>query len=279
MTFSPHRWEAAYRHAARRAFRTVPFYREQWAAAGRPLRDPVPVEAGELRTQLFRLCPLARPHRPGREPSLWTGDPRDLRAALALAGALPAGLPVLEVRPALVDWTELGRGGPRYAPVLSPGAVVADPARRAALNARAVALAGATGAVLVGAPDELHAVLAELGVAARTVLRLRPGQPAPGHGPAVLHDPQLGYLGARVRSCGRFHLDHARYHARADPDGVLVTKLRQTRPTLVNVRPAGARTVTVRYCPDHHSPTLDAQAAARTDARTVARSGREPSST
>jgi hypothetical protein len=280
--FSPAGWEARYARAAERAFRQVPFYREQWAAAGHPLRDPVPVAAAELQEQLFRLCPLARPHRPEREPSLWIGDPADLRRALAIAGALATGAAVLEVRGAIVDWRDLGRRGPRYAPVLAADAPIADPARRTALNAEAAAFAAAAGAaVVVGSPAELAVVLGELSGTARLLPLPRVTLDGAGDGgPALLHDRHLGYLGAWVRACGRFHLDWRHVHARADQGGVLITKLRQTRPTLVNVRPAGAGRAAVQVCPLHGTPALLPHgAAARTNASTSSRRGRVPSST
>ncbi|MFG2005176.1 hypothetical protein ACGFNU_39135 [Spirillospora sp. NPDC048911] len=83
--FSALRWEAARRRTVARAFRTVPFYREQWAVAGRVLDEPVPVASEQLIDQLFRLCPLGRPFQPSREPTLWSDDGTTLRVAINAA--------------------------------------------------------------------------------------------------------------------------------------------------------------------------------------------------
>ncbi|RFU37569.1 hypothetical protein DZF91_32165, partial [Actinomadura logoneensis] len=89
------RWEAARRRVVARAFSEVPYYREQWAAAGRPLAEPARAASADLTGQLFRLCPLGGPFRPAREPSLWSAETGTLRAALAVAAPESArgGLP------------------------------------------------------------------------------------------------------------------------------------------------------------------------------------------
>ena len=111
--FRQDRWDSRHRLACARAFREVPFYREQWAYAGRELPEPLPVRAAELQQELFRLCPLRSPWDPRREPTLWTGDPGALSDALTVAGTAPRRVPVLEVRGAAVDWARVGRYGRR----------------------------------------------------------------------------------------------------------------------------------------------------------------------
>ncbi|HVQ93820.1 MAG TPA: hypothetical protein VMU51_22470 [Mycobacteriales bacterium] len=300
--FRPGWWDVLARRAERRAVATVPYYRERWAfgpdpgCSGRPCR-PAPVPAGELADQLERLCPLARPWRPDREPSLWIGRPGPLRTALALAGLLAPGLPkparppsgaiapgspapgppgpgvpgpgvpVLEVRRALVDWCRLGPVGPPYAVLLAEDAEVASAARHAALTVPAAALAVRAGrALLVGPPEQLPAAASRLRQALddsrlpllavhRCTAAAAAAGPAPDR-PALLHDPYLGYFGAAVPSCGEYHLDWTRFHARAAPGGVALTALHRRRPTLVAVQPAEPGFTAVTRCARHRSPVL-----------------------
>lgn len=67
-----------------------------------------------------------------------------------------------------------------------------------------------------------------------------------------LHDPILGYLGAR-RGCGHWHLDWRRVYARSTTGGLAFTLLRQHSPRLVDVL---AGTGEVRTCPRHGTPIL-----------------------
>ncbi|HEX6873293.1 MAG TPA: hypothetical protein VF163_19530, partial [Micromonosporaceae bacterium] len=61
-----------YRRAVRRAFATVPYYREQCARAGRLLDEPEPTPTATLADPAHTLCPFARPWSAADEPSLWT---------------------------------------------------------------------------------------------------------------------------------------------------------------------------------------------------------------
>jgi hypothetical protein len=264
--FAADRWDAARRRVVARAFRTVPFYREQWAAAGRVLTEPEPVPARDLTEQLFRLCPLGRPFDPAREPSLWTDDAGTLRAALRALCGPPARRPtaVVEVRPAMIDRSRLGRNGPRYAAYLPPGADVVDERRRHALNRRAVAVARSGDVIVVGTGGELAEVLPELtAVAPGSSQRLRPVPRAAladaldESGPVMAHDPVLGYYAVRRPSCGRLHVLWRHFHARvADGYAVRLTALRRRRPTLCDVIPTGAERGALAMCPDHATPTL-----------------------
>ena len=74
--FPAARWERAYRALVTSAFRRVPFYRDQWVAAGRALARPEPTPSAALAGQLHRLCPFAQPFDPAAEPSLWIGEDR-----------------------------------------------------------------------------------------------------------------------------------------------------------------------------------------------------------
>ncbi len=171
--FSAARWERAYRRVVRTAFGRVPFYRDQWAAAGRALDEPEATPSAALAGQLHRLCPFALPFDASQEPSLWIGDGRELRDVLALTGA-PRRTPVLEVRPAMLDRRTLTPAGPRYGVLLAPDARVVDEDRRHALNAAAHELASRAGrAIVVGERSALDAILPELdGVQVHTVERM-----------------------------------------------------------------------------------------------------------
>lgn len=253
--FSPARWDRAYRAVAGRAFLKVPFYRDQWVAAGRALDEPAPTPSAALAGQLHRLCPFARPFDASREPSAWIGDGRDLREALALAGA-PRRAPVLEVRPAVLDRRTLGLGGPRYGVLLPPGANVMDEPRRRALNAPALRLARKAGqAVLVGERAALDAFLPELdGVRVTAVERMPAGRAVREKG--LAHDPHLGYFAAARPGCGATHLLWRRFHAGLRDGAPAVTALRRSRPVLVAVVPAGADGLAPALCPDHGTPIL-----------------------
>lgn len=252
-------WEAARRRAVRRAFRTVPLYREQWAVAGGPLEEPAPVPLEGLAPQLYRLCPLGRAWTPSREPPLWTGRPEGLRRALRDAGVLDRRLPVLEVRPALVDWRSLSPVGPRYATVLAPDADTGG-RRSEPPDAPALELARRAGrAVLVGSPGEAAAVHGRLaGVSdVRVVHRLGPAEAVVARsGPVVVAVPLLGYLGALVPRCGSVHVDWRRWHVVAGGGGLSVTALAQRRPAIVSVVVPTAAPVAVGRCPRHGVPTL-----------------------
>jgi hypothetical protein len=250
-----------YRRAVNRAFARVMFYREQWAAAGHPLTEPEPTPIEALPQPPHSLCPYARSWLARNEPSLWTPTLPPLVRALRLAGCRER-LPVLEVRQALLDYTRLpgrwplGRR-PAYRVLLSPTALVASPAHRAALNRRALAVAEAAGGGwVIGSPPELSAEPAAGGLL-RPVPRLPVTACASATtGPALLYEPMLGYLGAFVAGCGRWHLDAARVHARVRGGALTLSLPRSRRPTLLEIVPAGAETVTVGTCERHGSPIL-----------------------
>lgn len=262
--YRPRRQERRYRRAVHRAFATVTFYREQLAESGELLPHPRPTPVSELPDPPHTLVPFARPWSARYEPSLWTPRLRPLAAALRLAGCRDRR-PVLEVRPAVWDGTRLPGGWPRrrYAVLLPATAQVASADRRTELNRAALAVADGGAAWVVGGPDEL-ADLPEQPVL-RPVVRIPVGALAGptddpvGSGPAVLHEPRLGYLGARVPGCGRWHLDWRRVHAR-DRDGRLtLSRLDQRRPTLLELVVPEAERVTVDHCPVHRTPVLRAR--------------------
>lgn len=265
------RGQRRYRRAVRRAFARVTFYREQCAAAGRLLTEPVPTPAAELPQPPHTLCPIARPWSAQREPSLWTPTLRPLARALRMAGCR-RGLPVLEVREALLDHARLPRlqllrAGPAYRVLLSPSAVVASAARRRELNRDALAVVEAAGGGwVVGDPDELAGAPEAAGELLRPVPRLPVGAAARAAaaemagGPAVLYEPMLGYLGARVPACGSLHLDHRRVHARVREGTLTLSLPGSRRPTLLDIVPPGADAVRLGRCGRHGTPVLSAAA-------------------
>ena len=265
--FSSERWEAARRRVVDQAFQRVPYYREQWAVAGRVLEEPVPVASADLTTHLFRLFPLGRPWLPGRAPSPWLGEPAMLASALREAGVLSRVVPVLEVRREVVDWRALGRLGPRYAALLPPGADVVEEEQRRLLNLPAVQLATiANRVVVVGTSEDLAEVVPALPKTASLlqVVRRTAAQivgddttPAAGRRPAVrlAHDPCLGDFAATAPSCGRPHVLWRRYHAGSRDGALLITALRR-RPVLCSVVPEDSAGVTVGRCPEHGTAIL-----------------------
>jgi hypothetical protein len=266
--FNERAWERRRRAAVDRAFRSVPFYREQWAQVRGSLSEPMPVRAHDLADQLFRLCPLTAPWKPSREPSLWLGDPGALADALALAGVLPRRGPVLEIRQAMVDWKRLYVFANPYGALLSPDADV-RPTGRLVLQLRALQLAEAHGgAAVVGTPFELTGVLREadeaLGGAAvqwTSVHRLTvaEAQAISAAGPAtatVVHDAYLGYMGSLVPVCGQLHLLWKRVHVRPTVDGLVFTRLRGRRPSLISVLPTDPGFSGVGRCAVHGTPVL-----------------------
>jgi hypothetical protein len=279
--FRPNAWDDRRKAAVDCAFREVPFYRDQWATAGRALAEPHPVRADTLDEELFRLCPLRSPWDPRHEPTLWIGDPRALADALAVAGV--GRDPVLEVRSAVVDRTRLKRFGPSssavvdrtlgrfgsgYGVLLAPDAQVTSDSRRLALELGSLKLAMDHGrAVVVGSPAELREVIPRadaaldgVGVDWTPVHRLTPAQAAAGdhQHPVVVHDPHLGYLAATAPDCRRIHVLWQGVHVRSTEHGLLFTRLRGRRPTLVNVLPADSGFTDVGRCPVHGTPVLSA---------------------
>jgi hypothetical protein len=255
-----------YRRAVRRAVSTVTFYREQCAAAGAVTGEARPTPVADLPDPPHTLCPFARPWWGAYEPPLWLRRPAALARALRLAGC-GGDPPVLEVRDALLDCVHLPGATPlhrrrRYAVLLASGAVVASPARRAQLNAEALAVAAAAGgAWVVGGHDELGVPeLRESGF--RPVYRMPVSAAAdttPAEGPVLLYEPPLGYLGALVPDCQGYHLDWQRVHARERDGTVTFSLLRERRPTLLDIVPPGADVVRVAECRRHGSPMLRAR--------------------
>ncbi|GIJ55537.1 hypothetical protein [Virgisporangium aurantiacum] len=235
-----------YRRVVRRAFREVTFYRSQCAAAGRLLDEPVPTPTAAVPDPPYELCPFRRPWRPDRDLPLWTPDPRQLVGALRIAGLLPAAGTVVEVRRALVDLPRLTRRV-RYAVLLGADAVAAD---RCGTNAATLDAVRAP-VLLVGPVDWPDPVT----VPRVDLARVADGSAPPG--PLLLHDPTLGYLGARHPDCGGLHLDINVVHA-AERDGRLAfSLLRRRRPTLLAMVPPGAGNLRLATCARHRTPVLE----------------------
>lgn len=256
--------ERRYRRAVRRAFARVAFYRDQWAAAGRVIGEPVPTPVAALPAPAWSLYPFAWPWSADLEPPPATLRP--LAQALWLAGCRDRR-PVLEVREALLDRRWLPRRGARrratYRGLLSATAVVASPQRRVELNQAALAAAATAGAGwVVGGPAELAALPELSGGWLRPVHRLPvaaagAGEPPDPAVPALLYEPALGYLGARVVECGQFHLCRGVY-ARVRAGALTLSLVRSRRPTLLDIVPPGATGLAVGRCQRHGRPVLTA---------------------
>ncbi|QEU86837.1 hypothetical protein [Streptomyces viridosporus] len=230
-----------YDRTVHRALRTVPHYRERYAATG----TLPPLTRDEARLRRHLLMPLDAallPRRdPGRPPRAHVAE---LREALRIAGHPVRGVDVYEVTRALRDpvraygttWRVLldataetdGRPGPRALPD-GPALVVGDPG-------------WADGPW----PDGVVAV-ARFGLAAAGA------RPVPG---SLWYEPWLGYLGAVAVDCGELHLDTARVHARTLDGRTVLTLLKRRRPTFVHAEPEGGGAFRPERCPRHGGPVL-----------------------
>ncbi|GAA2711226.1 hypothetical protein [Actinoplanes palleronii] len=251
-SFSTGAHERDHATVVRLAHDEVPFYRERLARAGATSDVPVPLPTADLDRLYHQLFPLGSPWLGQADPPAWVPDPAELPSALRLTERHRTNATVFELRAAL-----LGGGRGRYRVLLNRDAVI-DPFAPDPREAQAVAFAATRLATLVGTPGDLAAFRSAAGPTDATILPVRQCADivAVTGEPGLLHDPYLGHLGAWAASCGHAHLDWRRFHATAVPAGVLVTKLRQRRPTLVHVLPAGADGLTVTSCPAHRTPVL-----------------------
>ena len=152
--------------------------------------------------------------------------------------------------------------------LLSTTAVVASPERRDELNREALAVLGPAGpGWVVAGPDEWAALPEAADPRLRPVLRVPVAavtDPTTMSGPVVLYEPVLGYLGALVPACGRFHLDSPRVYARGR-DGVVTFSLPGSRrPVLLEIVPPGTDGLSVTTCPRHGTPILRPRTATTT---------------
>jgi len=227
----------------RRALRTVPHYRERYAATG----ALPPLTRAEARERRHLLMPLgeAPPARraPGRPAAERTAE---LYEALRLAGHRTRGLDVYEVAHALRDpvrahgsvWRVLLAADAPTDPYAEPGVPVGAPPEEPAL------VVGDPGTP--GGPDQVRVARVSLADAAGT---------APAGG-SLWYEPWLGHLGAVPPSCGELHLNTGRVHARELGDATVLTLLRRRRPTLVHVRPEAAERFRPGRCPEHGTPIV-----------------------
>ncbi|SFB27793.1 hypothetical protein SAMN05216266_107195 [Amycolatopsis marina] len=249
-------WRSEYRRAVRSAFDTVPFYRERWALDGRTQPTLVPGRTGtrdgavtpdDAARAMVDLVPLAGgAARP---------DPvRGLGSVLPHARPLRRDTLVVVADPEMT-LPPADLGGRMRGCVLDPEALLTDePAMTELTNA----LLRKDSVVAVG-PDKGLAALdsalrADLPqrldrVPHRTLAELDGGP----YG--LIHDPQLGYLGAFHR-CGRWHLDWRRVYVRSTRAGLAVTLLRQESPRMVDVLVAGGVAGKVASCPRHGTPVV-----------------------
>lgn len=249
--FARGRWDSSYRRRSRLAMSTVPFYRERWRpGAGQDQTTPVE----ELNGAEFWLCPFVRPWLASREPSLWSGNPAATRDAVQIACDFPSNCTVVEFRRALIDWPWLGVTGPRFAVLLSADAPAAVESRRDAHNLLTLERAAARGpVVLIGTPPEIDAAKSWVDFALLSLAR----QSVSAHADAscqLIHDEHLGYVAARDRRCGELHVNTRHFYVRAGVGGLAWTAVRQSRPTLVDIRLGGSWTLS--SCASHDVPAL-----------------------
>ena len=144
---------------------------------------------------------------------------------------------------------------------------MASDGRRLALHLAALKLAVDHGrAVVVGSSHDWSQLLPELDSAldavavqwslVRRMTLAEAFQAEAVEEPAVVHDPFLGYIAARAPDCNEIHLLWDRVHAKVSSDGLLFTRLRGRRPTLVNVSAVDTGFSAVRRCRLHGTPVL-----------------------
>ncbi|WP_116050985.1 hypothetical protein [Amycolatopsis palatopharyngis] len=249
-------WRSEYRRVVRSAFDTVPFYRERWALDGRTEPTLVPGRTGLLdgavttadtTRAMVDLVPLAGG---ATEP-----DPaRGLGRMLPQARSVPRGSLVVIADPEIaLPPTDLGRH--LRGSVLDPGALRTD---SPALAELANALLRGDSVVAVGPDKGLAALDAALPPDLGQRLARVPHRALDelDGGPyGVLHDAQLGYLGAFGR-CGRWHLDWRQVYVRSTKAGLAVTLLRQNSPRMVDVLVAGGVAGKVTSCRRHGTPVV-----------------------
>jgi hypothetical protein len=252
----PARAHAAARAAvAGRAHREVPYYRERDARAG-AADTAAALPETDLDRFYHQLFPLGEPWLGEADAPAWLPAGAELREALALTGRHSPGATVFELRPALLD-VRLPGGAHR---VLLNGAAVVDPFAPDPRPAQREALAATRPATVLGTPADLAELAGAADLSGAMVLPVHPFasvRSGPG-APALLFDAHLGWAGAHSAGCGRAHLSWRRLFARATGDGLLVTKLHQRRPTLVDVLVAGTAGLAVALCPRHGTPVVTA---------------------
>jgi hypothetical protein len=247
-------WNASYRRAVRSAFATVPLYRERWALDGR--EDPV-VVAGKMGTnagaigaeeaarKLVDLVPLAGgatefdPCR-GLGPVLRDARPPSPGTVVVVLGQVtcrpPADLP-RGVRACLLDAEAL------------PDTALAELVSTLRRNGKVIA---------VGSDKALGLLTAAVGADVAARLEAVPHRQLDelDGGPfGVLHDPDLGYLGA-FRACGRWHVDWRNVFARNTSGGLAFTLLTQRSPRLVDILIASGVRGRIEPCPRHGTPVV-----------------------
>ncbi|GGV19758.1 hypothetical protein GCM10010293_15090 [Streptomyces griseoflavus] len=231
-----------YDRTVHRALRTVPHYRERYAATG----TLPPLTRDEARLRRHLLMPLDAALLPRRDPGR---PPRDhvaeLREALRIAGHPVRGVDVYEVARSLRD--PVRAYGTTWRVLLDATAETDGGPTRRALPEGPALVVGDPGWADGPYPDGVVGV-ARFGLAAAAV-----APPAPG---SLWYEPWLGYLGAVAPDCGELHLDTARVHARALDGSTVLTLLRRRRPTFVHAEPEGGGAFRPERCPRHGGPVL-----------------------
>ncbi|MFB7914194.1 hypothetical protein [Streptomyces sp. NPDC056061] len=232
-----------YPRTVRRAVRTVPHYRERYAATG-TLPPLTRAEAEERRHLLMPLgaAPPAR-REPGRPAAEYVDE---LHRALRLAGHRTRGLDVYEAARGLRDpvrahgstWRVVLTADARTDPYAEPGSPTGTLPEGPAL------VVGDPGTPC--GPDHVR-------VARTSLADIAGSGPLPG---SLWYEPWLGHLGAVPPSCGELHLGTGRVDARLIGGATVLTLLRSRLPTLVHARPDAAESFRPGRCPVHGTPIL-----------------------
>ncbi|HIW62441.1 MAG TPA: hypothetical protein H9881_08295 [Candidatus Stackebrandtia excrementipullorum] len=239
----------AYRRTVDRAYRRVPFYREQWAETGDPTPIPVAVPAAELAAR-HRFTPVGE--AAGEHPVL---RGRELYEALLFTERYSRDDTVFDVQPGLRDLTSIGPDGSgRYRVVLTHDAEVDPHAENDLRRTTFTAYTSTARRVLLGDARQL----AGLGLEPQTVdgdqILLRGGVTELAR-LDVLYDEDLGYLGAR-RSCGSVHLNPRRVDVRMLDGLVVFSRTDRDNPTLLHIAPTGGAAARLGRCGVHDEPVL-----------------------
>jgi len=239
-----------YERLSRLAYQRVPYYREEWAAAGtaKPVATPVPVAA------------LAADHRfvpIGADSSSPVPSLDDLFETLSLSERHTADDTLFDVQSGLrdVEFIAPKRTG-RYQVLLAADADVDPTAVVDPREATATRYSASTRPLLLADPAQTTA-LRERGVPIGDRVLRRGGFDDLAE-LDVLWETNLGYLGARRPSCGLVHVRPG-IDVRLLGSTPVFTRLDRENPTLLHVAAADLDSqspVALISCPSHPEPAL-----------------------
>ncbi|MFD0556015.1 hypothetical protein FB566_1236 [Stackebrandtia endophytica] len=234
-----------YERLSRLAYQRVPYYREEWAAAGTVAPEAAPVPMAALASG-HRFVPI------GADTTAVLPSPVDLFETLSLSERYTPDDVLFDVQPGLRDVEFIGpkRTG-RYRVLLAADADVDPTASVDPREATAAEYTRSARPVLLADPDQL-AALRERGVPIGDRV-LRRGDFDDLAELDVLWTVELGYLGARRISCGRVHIRPG-VDVRLLGSTTVFTRLDRQNPTLLHIAPAVP--VALSPCSHHAEPAL-----------------------